>query len=272
MRMTQFLAVFVTVTALAMTAVAAWDRGGTAVDRTLLVALSIALCLGTHLIPALSKRRLAWLLWAGCLLGTIYGHVTFFTHASLRASELRVQHSALVVGTGRQIAVIRESLESIKARPIATVAAELSTTRDNWQRRALREELAEAKRVAALRDELVSLTGSATTVEVTGAVDPVTARLVAVTGSNEASIVLLVGLGFSILLELMGALLWFEVFRPTQEVIASDNSAAISSNNDPITALKAALESGKCRATVSGIRSFLGCSQAKAIELRRALQ
>jgi hypothetical protein len=270
--MTQLLAVFVTVTALAMTAVAAWDRGGTAIDRLLLMALSLALCLGTHLIPALSKRSLAWLLWAGCLLGTIYGHVTFFTHASLRASELRVQHSALVVGTERQIVVIRESLESIKSRPVTTVAAELSSTRDKWQRRALREELAEAKRAAALRDELVSLTGSATTAEVTGAVDPVTARLVAVTGSNEASIVLLVGLGFSILLELMGALLWFEVFRPTQEVIASVTKAPITNSDDHITTLRAAIASGKCRATVSGIRSFLGCSQSRASELRRALQ
>lgn len=270
MNMSRLLAVFVTVTALAMTAVASWDRGGTAVDRLLLVSLSIALCLGTHLIPAISKRKLAWLLWAGCLLGTVYGHVTFFTHASLRANELRVQHSVLMVGVGRQIAAIRESLESIKARPIATVADELSVSRDKWQRRALREELAEAKRAAALRDELVSLSGAATTAEVMDAVDPVTARLVAVTGSNEASIVLLVGLGFSILLELMGALLWFEVLRPHQGFIASESNAPIP-DDDPITVLKAAIDSGKCRATVSGIRSFLGCSQAKAIVLRRAL-
>jgi len=270
MKITRLLAVFVTVTAMAMAAVAAWDRGGTAFDRLLLVALSIALCLGTHLIPALTKRRLSWLLWAGCLLGTVYGHVTFFTHASLRANELRVQHSVLMVGVGRQIAAIRESLESIKARPIATVADELSINRDKWQRRALRDELAEAKRAATLRDELVRLTGSATTAELTETVDPVTARLVAVTGSSEASIALLVGLGFSILLEFMGALLWFEVLRPHQGFVASESNAPIP-DDEPITVLKAAIESGKCRATVSEIRSFLGCSQAKAIELRRAL-
>lgn len=269
--MKRLLATFITLIAMAMAAVAAFDRGGTAVDRALLVALSVAICLGTHLIPALSKRKLAWLLWAGCLMGTVYGHVTFFTHSSQRASELRAQHSAIVVSTARQIEAVRDAIAEINARPVSTVAVELSNTKDRWLRRALREELVEARRAAALRDELVSLTGTATTVEVTGAVDPVTTRLMAVTGSSEASIVLLVGIGFSILLELMGALLWFEVLRPQQEFIASDSSAPISSNNDPITALKVAIESGKCRATVSGIRSFLGCSQARAMELRRAL-
>lgn len=70
--LTLLLATAITLTAMAMASVSAWDRGGTWVDRVLLVALSVVICAGTHLIPALSKRKLAWLLWAGCLLATVY--------------------------------------------------------------------------------------------------------------------------------------------------------------------------------------------------------
>lgn len=263
MTITRLLALFVTLTAMAMAAVAAWDRGGNAIDRALLVALSVAICAGTHLIPALSKRNLAWLLWAGCLLGTTYSHLTFFTHASLRAGDVRAQHSAKVVGTGEQIDAAREALAGITARPVAAIAAELVTTQGRRERSALRVELTEAQRAAALRDELVRLTGTATEAEVAASGDPVTARLAVVTGSSEAGIALFIGLGFSILLELVGALLWVEALRQP--------SGAHPPGTDTATRLRAAIETGRVKPTVAGIRAFLGCSQAKAMELRRAI-
>ncbi|OGS93180.1 MAG: hypothetical protein A3K04_11270 [Gallionellales bacterium RBG_16_56_9] len=263
--LTRLLAVAITLTAMAMAAVAAWDRGGSALDRALLMALSVAICAGTHLIPALSKRRLAWLLWAGCLLGTVYGHLVFFTHASLRAGDNRAQYSVQMSGVERQIEAAQSALDGITARPVTVVAAELADTQGSRQRSALRLELAEARRAGVLRDELVILAGAATTVQSTVSSDPVTARLAAVTGSSEVGITIAIGIGFSILLELVGALLWCEALRPNELPKVSHPE------QDPIADLKEAVATGVCKPTVNGIRVFMGCGQAKAMEIRRRL-
>ena len=267
--MTRYLALFITATAMAMAAVAAWDRGGNAVDRALLVAMSVAVCAGTHLIPALTKRRVAWLLWAGCLLGTVYGHLVFFTHASLRAGEGRAQHSVQTQGLAHQAEAMQDALSGITARPVAVVAAELAGEQSSRQRSALRLELEEARRAAALRDELVVLAGAATTVQAAASSDPVTVRLSEVTGSSEAGITVAIGIGFSVLLELVGALLWCEALQRGDKEIQSEpeNLAKLSS----LAQLKAAVSAGQCKPTVSGIRVYMGCGQAKAMDLRRAL-
>lgn len=49
------------------------------------------------------------------------------------------------------------------------------------------------------------------------------------------------------------------------------SSVVIPVADDPVTDLRQAIDAGRCKPTVAGIRSFLGCSQAKAMELRRAL-
>lgn len=268
------LAAFVTTVAAAMAATAAWDRGGTALDRTLLVALSVAIVAAVHLLPALSRRPATWLLWFGCLLCAMYGHLTFLTHAGLRAGDERTQHAAQVVGTGRQIDATQRALDAITARPVAVVAAQLANTRASRERAALRLELEEARRAEDLRAQLVTLAATQTQAEVTGATDPVVARLAAVTGSNEASISVIVGLVFSLLLELLGTVLWMEALRPAAEtsgVEVMPGPPPSLAADDPLADLQAAIAAGKLRPTVSGIRAFLGCSQAKAMEMRRVL-
>jgi hypothetical protein len=254
-----------------MTSVAAWDRGGTVIDRALLVSMAITICAGAHLLPALSRRPVVWLLWSACLLATVYGHLTFFTHAGMRAGDVRAQQSVQVADVGRQIEAMREALASIKARPVATVAAELSRARTERRTGALQDELTEAKRAARLRDELVGATAAVTSGRAVGLADPVIARLAAVTGSSDASISLAVGVGFAILIELTGAFLWFEVFRtpgPSVKVEAGPNAAVAV---DPLATLRDAVAAGLCKPTVASIRRYLGCGQAHAIEMRRAL-
>lgn len=268
--MTRAFAIFITLTAMAMAAIAAWDRGGSIIDRALLVAISIAICAGAHLIPALSKRKLAWLLWAGCLLGTIFGHVVFFTHSSIRAGEVRAQHSVQAEGTGKQIDAAREALAGITARPVAVVAAELATTQGRRERSALRMELSEAKRAADLRDEVVRLSGTASAAQVTASGDVVFIRLATVTGSSADGIALLIALGFSVLLELVGAFLWCEALQRSGS--ASSGASTQPITVDPIASVRAAINAGKCRGTVAGIRKYMGCGQAKAMELRRAVR
>lgn len=202
--LTHLLAIAITLTAMAMASVASWDRGGTWVDRILLVALSVVICAGTHLIPALSKRKLAWLLWAGCLLGTVYSQLSFLTHASIRAGDERAQHSVQVQGAEQQLEAIREALAGIVARPVAVVANEITVT-ESWQKRnALKLELTESKRAATLRDDLIRLASTTTSAKAMAAPDPVTARIAAVTGSSEASISLMIGLGLALLMEMVG--------------------------------------------------------------------
>lgn len=282
MIMTKPLAIFVTTIAAAMAAMAAWDRGGTTLDKLLLVSMSVVIVLAVHLLPALSRRPAAWLIWVGCLLCAIYGHLTFLTHANLRAGDVRAQQSTLTVATERQIALAQESLANIKARPISIVATELAASKSWRERAALNLEIAEGKRVQKLRDELGRLSQVSTTAQVTESSDPVTARLSETTGISESAITVVIGLTFSILLELVGALLWFEAVRqPTAPVYTESQpeilpiEPAITGITQPvtgeITAVTEAIKGGVCKGTVAGIREFMGCSQSRAMEIRRGV-
>lgn len=267
------LASIATLSAIAMTSVAAWDRGGTDVDRALLVTMAVTICAGAHLLPALSRRPVAWLLWTACLLATVYGHLTFFTHAGLRAGEVRAHQSMQVADVNRQIEAKREALAGIKARPVATVAADLSRARTERRIEALQNELTEAKRAARLQDELVGATAAVTAGRAAELGDPVMTRLAVVTGSNETSIGLAVGIGFAILIELTGAFLWFEALQaPATIPIRATVEQHAEAKPDTLESLKEAVDTGLCKPTVSSIRVFLGCGQARAIEMRRALR
>ncbi len=263
------LAICITSTAMAMTAAAAIDRGGTTIDQALLVALSLVICAGTNFIPAISKHPLAWLIWGGCLLATIFGHVTFFTHAEMRAGDVRVQSSHLVQGAEHQIKAVNDALASIKSRPTAVIAADLAVTEDNRLRHALRIELGEAKRAEVLHDELLRLSATVTTASVMNATDPVTTLLMTVIRSNPASISLGISLGFSILLELLGAFLWFQALQRPDGVTTP--VASKSQTNNQLTDIREAIASGKCLPTVAGIRKYLSCGQSNAMKLHREL-
>lgn len=282
----KILAIFVTTIAAAMTAMAAWDRGGTTMDRLLLVSMAVVIVLAVHLLPALSRRPAAWMIWAGCLLCAIYGHLTFLTHATLRAGDIRAQQSTLAVATERQIGMLQASLTQIKARPVTMVAAELSTSKSWRERAALNVEIAQGKRAEKLQDELGRLLQVYTTTQVTASADPVTARLAAVTGVSESAITVVIGLTFSVLLELVGALLWFEALRRPQANVYRATVEEVTARVTPVTAVTQpvtqsitdeiatvteAIKGGMCKGTVTGIREFLGCSQSRAMELRRVI-
>lgn len=263
------LAILITTTAIIMAAVVSWERGGTTIERLLLLALSVAICIGTHLIPSLSKIGLAWLLWLGCLSCAIYSHVTFFTYASFHAGEVRAHSSGQVVALRQQIEADRNALTEIKSRPVTVVAFELGHATDYRLRSALRSELAESKRAASLRDDLVRLTGIVTSAEKTDSTDQVTSLLVEVTGSSEARVSLVIWSGIALLVELLGTLLWFEILCGTEK--DSKIAPSLTSMSDPVADLRDAIAAGACKPTVSGIRIFLGCGQARAMTLRRAL-
>jgi len=106
----RIFAVFITLTAIAMSAAAALERGGTVLDQTLMVALSVAVCGSCHLLLAISRSKLSWILWAFCMIGSVYSHVTFLSYAGLRATEERAVHSIQRLNIERQTKAIREAL------------------------------------------------------------------------------------------------------------------------------------------------------------------
>lgn len=280
------IAAFVTLIACAMAGVAAWDRGGTLVDRTLLVAISVVIVLAVHLLPGISKRPVTWLIWSACLFAAIYGHLSFITYASQRAAISRANESAVTVGTQQQIEAVKSALNGIQARPIAIIAAELAEA-EGWKRRsALKLELDEAKRAEQLKLQLASLYATATTARTTVLSDPVIARVSAISGLPEAQISIGIGLMLSVLVELVGALLWNEALKSNinsnapviQEVAQEEKAnneavtkvmATITGPADPVALVRYAITTGKCKVTVASIREFLHCSQEKAMAVRR---
>jgi hypothetical protein len=278
-----------------MAALSGSERGGTLVDQILLIALSVSICTGTHLVLALSKHRLAWLLWVACLSGTIYSQYSFITHSNLRAGKVRAENSVQVQSTEQQIRAVRDALADITARPISIIASQITAT-DSWQeRRELKLELGEAKRAANLKDELVKLAGTISNAKVTSSADPVATEISQVTGIAEARISFYINLGSAILLELIGVMLWYEILgRPidTPKIMDTnhlsmndsvftlqypDNRSSKSSGRQETAvdyeneSIRAAIQAGKCQPTVAGIRSYLGCAMAKALKIHRAL-
>ena len=142
-------------------------------------------------------------------------------------------------------------------------------------RAALRTELDEGKRAEVLRDNLAHFEAVSTAALVTGTTDPVTARLAAVIGWTESGVSVAIGMTFSILLELIGALLWFEALRPRMaavELMPGDDAKPVTDSiTDQVTAVTAAILAKECRLSVSSIREYLGCGQTRAMEIRRLI-
>jgi hypothetical protein len=285
--LTVALAMIVTSIAISMAAVAAADRGGTVADKILLVILASTLAVLVHLLPSLSKNRLVWLIWTGCFLATVYGHLTFFTNAQVRAGEVRAVDSLQNRDLVTQITLVTQERDSIAARPVTALLQLLSRVTDWKERGRIKIELAESKRRIALTDQLIKLNEKMDNTHVSQSNDKVTSLLSAATGSNGGQISLLIGIFFAILIDLSGVLLWREIFwsnasnadihapimpvtKPTAPlptaVIKTVSEADVTLEN-----LKQAINAGVCKPTVTSIRMYAGVGQTRASELRKRL-
>lgn len=289
--LTAAFAIMLTATAVSMAAAAAMDRGGSFADKTLLMVLASLVAGLVHLLPALTRNRLAWLLWFGCFVATLYGHLTFFTNAQTRAGEAHAQNSMVATDIDKQILTVTRERDSIVARPITIVMRDLASTQDWKAKQVLRNELAEARRSITLTEHIIALDDEAKKSHVTQSNDRVTALLSGVTGSNAAEISLGVGLFFAVLIDIAGAMLWREVIASRDEkppialpiiAVTAPHPAksetvevpapeALSETDKTLRDLQAAIENGICKPTVSSIRAFVGCGQARASELRKQL-
>ncbi|MCA8245557.1 hypothetical protein LGN12_00090 [Burkholderia multivorans] len=331
------LAVGSTATALCLSVLAGWQRGGTLPERLIWIAIGMVLVTSAHLLPALIRdaplavRGLGSVLWAACLATACYGHAVFFVNAQQHAGELRASAVPLSGPVGRSLTVVMAEragviaqLASANARRCTancttleahrmTLAARLDAL--NAEADDIRRQHVADDRVATQRDALRA--------------DPVALRLAALLGATAARVDLVSGLMFAAVLEGVACLLWTVALREsrstlpavsaevdvTQSAVATvsdatkaDQLASVASRIDktvsskellhhrdgrtrnptsrdaPIAPLRAVagndnhlsqlvqdVATGRLRPTVAGIRRHLGCSQARAIALRRQL-
>ena len=217
------LAVVGTGTAISMSVLAGWQRGGWLAERLVWVAIGVVLVAGAHLLPALcrsaplSGRVVGAVLWLGCIGAASYGHATFFLLSQLHAGELRVSAVPVAsVPAHRELTDVMADRASVTAQ-LARANA-LRCTRDcpAWQERrtslaarldALDAEAADVRRYQAIED------GNAER-RVTARDDPVTTRLATLCGVADTRLDLFAGLAFAAVLEGAACLLWYIALIP----------------------------------------------------------
>lgn len=265
-----------------------------------------ALCRST-----LGAARLAGAgLWVVCMAATCYGHATFFLLAQQHAGTERANAAASPArkekpSTGRNLAAIATD----RARVVTALAAanlrhclrdctavRLERVSLTARLEALDVEAREAQRQEAATDRAVVILERAEQQRDAARIDPVTARVAAFLDTPTERIDLLSGLAFAGTLEGIACLLWFVALGSSRQQrdalsnIAAPASAitpepaSIATSREIVTAGESAespdsdvarlttdIAAGLVRATVADIRRHLGCSQSRAVALRRQL-
>ncbi|MDA0571735.1 hypothetical protein [Burkholderia gladioli] len=217
------LAVGATSTALCLSILAGWQRGGSLPERLVWVAIGVVLVISAHLLPALLReipiilRSVGSLLWVACLAAACFGHVQFFVTAQRHAGEQRaaVVQVATPPSSMRSLtavmaerATVTAQLATAKARVCVGICATLEARRATLAARldALNAEADDIRRQQRATDHVTAQRESLRA-------DPVTTRLAAVLGVTTARMDLLSGLMFAAVLEGVACLLWAIAFR-----------------------------------------------------------
>lgn len=245
------LAASATVTAICLSVLAGWQRGGSLPERLVWVAIGVVLVACTHLLPALALesppavRGAATALWVASLLTTSYGHLTFFLHAQQHAGELRAATLPVTEWQpGRSLTVVMAQRADVTARLAAANAARCTGNCPTLERRrvalaaaleALEAEAGDIRRGQVAQDRALERHDAV-------AADPVTVRLAASLGSTTTQVELLSGLMFATVLEGVACLLWTVALRqrlqsttvpPTVPPGASARSTPVSPSREP---------------------------------------
>lgn len=285
------LAIMATGTAISMSMMAGWQRGGWLSERLVWIAIGVVLITGAHLLPALCQaapsavRAIGFVLWVGCMGAASYGHATFFllsqSHAgTLRAAAVPVEtvpaHRSLTAVMSERASVTAQLAEAETRRCVrdcpslrirrASLAARLD---------ALEAEAADVRRDQAIEDRNAGRRDAARH-------DPVTARLAVLSGIGIAQLDLFTGLAFAAVLEGVACLLWWLALARMETAPATGRhdmtgpvtAASVAPVTEPeteVAKLRRDIEAGIVKPTVTGIRQHLRCSQTRAAALRRQL-
>ncbi|WP_186140883.1 hypothetical protein [Burkholderia gladioli] len=246
------LAVAATGTAVTLSILSGWQRGGTLPERLVWVAIGVVLVVTAHLLPALTRAAAARLrvvatgLWLGCMGATVFGHATFFLLAQMHAGERRAASVALpVLQAGRSLtvvmaerAVVETQLASADVRRCPGYCPSLQVRRAALAARlaALDAEAGDTRRREAQDDRVMTQRDALLA-------DPVTSRLAALLATTATRVDLLSGLTFAAVLEGVACLLWVlaleESPAPVPVLVASEPpltaNPPVSAETDPST-------------------------------------
>lgn len=330
------LAVVATTTALSLSVLAGWERGGSLLERLVWIAVGSVLVTSAHLLPALLRessflvRGIGSVLWAACLITACIGHAVFFVTAQQHAGELRVLAVPAPPDStaGRSLTTVMAEraattaqLATANARYCTGNCTALETRRTTLAAKvdALNAEAGDIRRQQAADDRATARRDALRA-------DLVTSRLAALLSVPASRLDLLFGSFFAAVLEGVACLLWALALRPPSlPVVTRANTTGVatvtdfacinppavaavanatnaphpvvapvtvshsegtvsreplatsppSSASDPVdnhlTQLVRDVADGLVRPTVADIRRHLGCSQAKAVALRRQI-
>jgi len=217
-RLAFLLAAGATVTAICLSFLAGWQRGGELPERLVWIAMGVVLVVSAHLLPALVRtapvavRGVASVLWVACMATACYGHTIFFLLAQRHAGELRAASITRIASppSGRSLTVIMLDRANVTAQLATTnarrcsgdcrtlegrrvsLAAKLDAL--NAEADQVRRRQADDDRGTARRDALLA--------------DPVTSRLASLLGTTASRVDLLSALAFAAVLEGLACLLW----------------------------------------------------------------
>lgn len=219
------LAATATSTALCMSALTGWERGGTLPERVVWIAIGVVLVVSAHLLPALVRnasftvRLIGAVLWGACTVTACIGHATFFVFAQQHAGLARA--ATVTTDVDRPtvsppiLAPVMEERASI-VHDLAVAKAQRCSRSCGWLdvRRitlaakldALQAQVDDIRRQDAQRD------GAAARGDALLA-DPVTSRMAALLGVTTAHVDLALGLMFAAVLEGVACLVWTVALR-----------------------------------------------------------
>lgn len=252
------LAVAATGTALFISVLAGWQRGGWLAERIAWVAIGVVLVVSAHLLPALCRsaslvvRCVGGTLWVVCMIATCYGHATFFLLSQQHAGEFRADTVAApvtvtIASSGRHPAVIAAERASVtsalaiaNARRCKGDCSALRVSRISLaaKRDALNTEADEARRQLAADNRRIDQVDQATALRDAQRDDPVTVRLGALLGTTAARVDLLSGMAFAGVLEGIACLFWFLAFQTRAPVVGSvtpRQTLPVTAGNEAVT-------------------------------------
>lgn len=246
-------------------------------------------------------------LWCACLVSVVWGHLAFFAAANGHAGDARAQRQSEATATmpmearamARPLAVVTAERATVRG-DIARLQATAANCRNcplaaariaalQQRAEALDVEVQEARR-AIRQDESARATAQSHAAGVDRArLDPAARLLAAATGAHAETVLLATQLVAAICLELVGCVLWLRVASlrtpasegalpcdapQTPAVTAppeTGNEASSGTSHAEDSAVAAAVRRGDLKPTVAAIRQFVGCSQARAMTIRRRL-
>lgn len=248
------LATGATGTALCLSVLAGWQRGGSLAERLAWIAIGVVLVASAHLLPALVRgtplamRAVAGVLWVACMATACQGHATFFLLAQQHAGEMRAVAVPSVESApaGRRLTAVMAERAEVTAR-LATANTQRCTghcSALDIRRAALAAKLDALNAEADDIRRRQAADDRAVTRRDTLAADPVTARLAALLGTTVVRVDLLSGLAFASALEGVACLLWSATLRSRPSILGVPAMvAAVTVNHPPVIASHAS-ESG----------------------------